>query len=226
MTRPLPWSYTALDDFKNCPRQYYEKRVIKSVKEDRSEQQVWGERVHKHFEERQANRVPLPSELAEHEAFMQKLEDKPGQHFTELKFGFDRKAKPCHFFATDVWCRGVIDYVKTDLDAERPIATVIDYKTGKPHSKFEQLYLFALYTFAMWPVDMVNVQFYWTKTGTVTKKIIGREEVPDLWKLFIPDLKQYAEAFKTDVWQPRPSGLCHGWCPVTTCEFWKPKRAR
>jgi hypothetical protein len=40
----------------------------------------------------------------------------------------------------------------------------------------------------------------------------------------VPDLKQYATAFKTDVWQPRQSGLCNGWCPVTECEFWKPKR--
>ena len=35
---------------------------------------------------------------------------------------------------------------------------------------------------------------------------------------------QYAQAFKTDTWQPRPSGLCNGWCPVKTCEFWQPKR--
>jgi hypothetical protein len=29
---PAPWSYSALEDFKNCPFAYYHKRVIKSVK--------------------------------------------------------------------------------------------------------------------------------------------------------------------------------------------------
>jgi hypothetical protein len=42
----------------------------------------------------------------------------------------------------------------------------------------------------------------------------------------MPDIKQYQQAFVQDVWQARQSGLCHGWCPVTTCEYWKPKRMR
>ena len=57
-----------------------------------------------------------------------------------------------------------------------------------------------------------------------TKKVWGRAEIEALWNLFIGDLRQYAEAFKGDVWQPRPSGLCNGWCPVKTCAHWKPRR--
>jgi len=222
--KPLPWSFTALDDFRTCPRQYYEKRVLKRFKEEKSEQQIWGEQVHKAFELRQRDRVPLPAHLQEHEEFMQRLEKKPGRLAVELKIGLNKQAQPCLFFDPEVWFRGVIDYAKIDLDAERPIATLVDYKTGKEHQKFDQLELFALYGFAKWPVEMVNVQFYWTKTQQVTKRVIGREEVAEKWKKFIPDLKQFAQAFKTDTWQPRPSGLCNGWCPVTTCEFWKPKR--
>jgi hypothetical protein len=47
-----------------------------------------------------------------------------------------------------------------------------------------------------------------------------------LWSKFVPDLRQYMEAFKTETWQARPSGLCNGWCPVTECEHWKPKKVR
>lgn len=222
MAKPIPWSYTGLDQFKNCPRQFYEVRVAKTVKDEPGEAQIWGTRVHEAFEARLAHRTPLPPELAEHEDFLKRLEDKPGIPHTELKIAFNAKAKPCNFFDRDVWYRGVIDLLKVSGDS----AFLVDYKTGKPHDKWEQLYLFAIHTFAMFPVNLVNAQFYWTKTGTVTKKVIGRDEVPKLWGVFLPDLRQYAQAFKDDTWQPRPSGLCAGWCPVTTCEHWKPKRKK
>lgn len=221
--KPLPWSHTALDDFVNCPRSYYEKRVAKSVKEARSEQMIWGEWVHKQFEDRLGLNVPLPADLWIHEPFMQKLDDKPGLNMTEVKFAFDQKAKPCHFFDQHVWFRGVLDFHKVHED----IGLLVDYKTGKPHTKFKQLALFAIYMFHMYPnIRMVNAQYYWTQTQTVSLKAWGREEIPALWGLFIPELKQYAQAFREEVWQPRPSGLCNGWCPVKTCEFWKPRKER
>lgn len=223
--KPLPWSFSSLDDFKNCPRAYHAKRVIKTVQEEKSEAMIWGERVHKHFEDRQAVGTPLPPELAEHEPYMQRLQDKPGEAFTELKIGFNKRAQPCEFFDADVWWRGVIDYLKVDREAGW--AFIVDYKTGKPHQKFDQLQLFALHTVAVYPeVTTLYLQFYWTKTTDVSRMAYTREEVQKLWAKFIPDLKQYAEAFKTDTWQPRQSGLCHGWCPVTDCEFWKPRRSK
>lgn len=224
--RPLAWSFSSLDDFKNCPRAFYEKRIAKSVQQTDSPEMIWGNRVHKAFENRQLSGEALPPELAEHESYMQHLENLAGDYFVcEEKFGFDLKGKPCAFFARDVWARGVIDYLKVDQAAER--ATIVDYKTGKPHDKWIQLALFALYTFAMFPeVQLVNAQFYWTKTAMPTKKVWGRAEVPALWHMFLPDLRQYMQAFKTDTWQERPSGLCNGWCPVTDCPHWRPKRTK
>lgn len=224
--KPQPWSFTVLNDFKNCPRQYYEKRVLKRYKEERTEQQIWGEQVHKAFELRQRINKPLPPHLEEHEEIMRRLEEKPGDLFVEEKAALNRQVQPCDFFADDVWFRGVIDFAKVDLDRSPSIATLVDYKTGKVKNQFDQLELFALYAFARWPVEIVNVQFYWTMTRETTKMVIGREEIPEKWKKFIPDLKQFAQAFKTETWQPRQSGLCNGWCPVKTCEFWKPKRTR
>ena len=224
MTTPKPWSHSALDDFVNCPRSYYEKRIAKSVTEERSEQMIWGEEVHKAFELRQLNGKkvsPLPEALQIHEPFMQRLKAMPGMRWTEQKVGFNRKAEPCDFFAEDVWCRLIIDYKKVHEN----FAVIVDYKTGKPHNKFKQLKLCALHTFADHPdVDTVSVMYYWTKTQTTTMENYTRDQIPELWAPFVPDLRQYAQAFKEDVWQPRPSGLCNGWCPVKDCEFWKPKR--
>ena len=224
MTTPLPWSHTALEDFVNCPRAYYEKRVAKSVKDEETEAMRWGTRVHKMFEDRQkfgVKKSPLPDDMQVHEILMYNLDMEPGVLTAEQKVGLDRRLNPCSFFDKQVWFRGIIDWMKVDGDR----ALVVDYKTGKVHSKFKQLALFALHTFQQYPeVNTVKVKYYWTQAVISTPKEYTRDQIPELWRMFVPDLKQYVEAFKTDTWQPRQSGLCNGWCPVTACEFWKPKR--
>lgn len=221
--KPLPWSHSALADFENCPRAYHTKRIEKSVKEERTQAIIWGEQVHKAFEDRLKLGTPLPETLTEHEDYLRSLQRMQGVSATEQKIALNRQLRPCGFFAADVWFRGIIDYQKiTDRAAH-----LRDYKTGKPHSKFQQLKLFALYTFAQYPlVETVEVKYYWTINKTETGEVYAREQIPALWSEFVPALRQYAEAFKTDTWQPRQSGLCHGWCPVTSCEFWKPKRRK
>lgn len=216
MTVPAPWSHSSLDDFVNCPRAYYEKRVVKSVKEAQSEQMIWGELVHKHFEDRQAKGTPLPDDLAHHEVVMAWLQQLGGAAHTERKVALSKQLAPCGFFDAEVWFRGIIDYTK--ISGSR--ALIIDYKTGKQHSKYQQLKLFALHTFAQYPeVDQVKVSFYWTQTGKSTGETYTRDQIASLWAEFIPNLKQYAQAFKEDIWQPRQSGLCKAHCPVTQCEF-------
>jgi hypothetical protein len=218
---PLPWSPSSLSDFVSCPRSYYEKRIVKSVKQDDTEAMLWGSRVHKAFEERHLNGTILPPELEAHEEYMLKLTVLPGQHYVEHKIALDTKMHPCAFFAPEVWMRCIIDYLKLHDDT----AKIVDYKTGKPHEKFEQLMLNALWVFQAHPgIERVEVEYYWTKTMTTSSREYKRSDVPGLWRKFLPDLKQYKEAFKTDTWQPRQSGLCNGWCPVTGCEFWRPKR--
>lgn len=221
--KPKPWSYSALDKFVSCPRQYYELRIAKSVVEAESEQMRWGTWVHKQFEDRQKHGITLPPEVSSHETLMLQLDALPGVHETEQQVALNRQMQPTPFDAEDVWWRGIIDYVKrTDTHA-----TIVDYKTGKPHQKFGQLKLFALYLFARHPeIDTVRVDFYWTKTHSMTGATYTRSMTHALWNEFLPNLKQYVEAFRTDTWQTRPSGLCHGWCPVTDCDHWKPKRAR
>jgi hypothetical protein len=221
--KPMPWSHSRLEDFKNCPRAFHEKQVLKSVVEAKGEATIWGEVVHKHFEDRLVNGVVLPPEIAMHEPFLAWLESMPGQLSVEERIALDTSAQPCEFFGDNVWFRGVIDVKIVD----GPAALLIDHKTGKHHTKFGQLKLFALHTFAAHPeVETVRAEYYWTQTMTKNGHSYTRADVPKLWAEFIPDLKQYADAFLTDTWQPRQSGLCRGWCPVVDCEFWTPKRKR
>ena len=226
MTTPLPWSHTALIDFKNCPWSFHETRVTKRIGRIRGEDAKWGLYVHKKFEMRQATREPLPTELAEHEPYMVRLDNIPGDRlWVEGQVALNKQIKPCDYWDKNVWWRGVIDWKKLAI-ADRRVA-LVDYKTGKAKDDFDQLMLSALHTFAMYPdVDIVDAHYYWTQTGVDTRKVFGRAEIPSMWAKFVPDLKQYKQAFDTDTWQKRQSGLCGGWCPVIDCEFWHPKRTR
>lgn len=220
---PKAWSHSALSTFENCPRQFYELRVAKSVQDTKGEAVIWGEQVHAHFEDRIGKQTPLPADLACHESYLAWLEAQPGDQYVEERIALDTSMQPCPFFGQNVWYRGVIDYLKVAGVSAR----VVDYKTGKKHSKFGQLKLFALHTFIKFPeVETVRADYYWTQTMTTTGETYHRADMDAMWQEFVPALRQYAEAFRTDVWQPRQSGLCNGWCPVTACEFWRPKRQR
>ena len=228
MAKILPWSFSALDTYANCPRQYFHKYVAKDVPKDTSPEMTWGNQVHKAFEDRQSSlNTPLPDTMAEHEPYMLKLdEQKAGRYFdVERKIALDKTGKPVNeFFGDHIWWRGVIDWHCIDEAAAR--ATMVDYKTGKPHDKWKQLGMFGIWIFMAYPkVDLVSAKFYWTKTQTETKKVWGRADLEHLWGMFMPDLKRYAQSFKQDEWPEKPSGLCRGWCPVKDCPHWKPKPA-
>lgn len=214
--RPLPWSYSGLSQFNNCPRQFEAVRVLKTVKESQGEAQVWGEWVHKQFENRQRDGAPLPAELAEHEPYMQQLAALEGKHFCEQKMALNHKVEPCDFFARDVWNRGVLDFVA--IHHHRAI--IVDYKTGKVKPDLKQLALFALFIFHTYPqVTACYTRYYWTQTKKETEEEFLRGRIPEIWNKFLPDLKQYNTAFKENIWQPRQSGLCKKHCAVVDCEF-------
>ena len=223
--KPLPWSPSAIETFKNCPEQYHHRYVLKDLPpQEQSVEQVYGERVHEVFADRQRpKRVRLPPDLAIHEPFMQELAAQPGWAYIEHKAALAKNLETCEWGDKNVWCRMIIDYLRAD--AKERHACIVDYKTGKPHKKFNQLVIYALWAFQEFGyIDTIKVMFYWTKDRTTTDKTWSRDDVPALWGELVGDLRQYKEAFRSNVWQMRPSGLCNGWCPVIGCKYWRPKR--
>jgi len=219
---PIPWSYSSLNMFKTCPAQFHAVKVVKTAADKTSAAGEYGQYVHKAFEERLRDGKALPSDLAHHEPKMAELEALPGQKFYEQRLALSRTLKPSGFFARDVWSRGVLDLLAIDGDR----AVVVDYKTSKRVPAPTQLILCALYVFHTHPrVDVVDASYYMVTHQTQpASHQYKRSDVARLWKVFSPDLKQYVEAFKTDIWQERPSGLCKGWCPVTHCAHWEKRR--
>lgn len=99
------------------------------------------------------------------------------------------------------------------------------HNTGKRKPNSKQLKLFALLVFIHHPeIKRVKTSFMWIKTGEADHEEFVREQEADLWQEFVGDLARYNAAFKQDMWIPRKSGLCNGWCPVQSCSNWRPKK--
>ena len=217
--RPYPVSHSSLSRFINCPKQFYELRVVKRVKDEQNEASIWGDRVHKSFEQTLKGEAELPPEMACYQGYLDEIKKVTGKMSVEVKLAIDNNLQPCDFYAANAFLRCIVDV----LHVQEERALTMDHKTGKPRPS-RQLKLTALILFHHLPqIQICKTGYFWLKTNTRNTEIYTREQIPELWQEFLPDLRQFKQAFETDTWQPRQSGLCNGWCPVHDCEYWKPK---
>jgi len=227
--KPFAWSHTALDSFENCPKQYYETKVVKRWDQGTTQEMQWGRDVHKAFENYLLHLTPLPPDLATHRDFLDRFRHQPGMLAGEERIALNERFEPCGYFdkapKSPTWWRGQVDARKRDLN--RGFSHILDHKTGKVKTDFTQLKQFAIHEFVANPgVHMVKVEFYWTQIKAANGETYTRDQLPGLIRELIPRLHRFADAFAANAFPPKPSGLCRGWCPVTDCEFWTPKRPR
>lgn len=212
------WTYSQLDKFETCPRQFYHVRVKKDFPEPPTEATIWGERVHKALELRVKEGTPLPEGMTQWEGIANKFAGLTGKKYCELQMAVDRNFQPADW--NNAWSRGIADLVIINKDK----AAIFDHKTGR-RKPTEQLMLYAGYTFAMFPdVDYVTTGFVWLKDKKIDKQEFTREQVSEIWLEFLPRVRKLEMAYEKDNWPCRPSGLCHGWCPAKSCEFYRSKK--
>lgn len=226
--KPKAWSWTALEGFENCPKQYYETRVLKDKYPFiETDEMRWGKVVHKQFENHVLYRSPLTADLAMHQQFLDAFLGQPGTAQAEQRIALDTNFRPCAYFdkSVEVWWRGQVDASKRDL--ARGYSHLVDWKTGKVKNNYDQLKLFAIHEFIAHPeINTVKIEYYWTQIKGSNGETYTRDQLPELIRYFVPRLHRFADAFLEGVFNPKQSGLCAGWCPVTDCEYWRPKRAR
>ncbi len=225
--KPKAWSWTALESFENCPKQFFETRVLKDkYPYIETEEMRWGKLVHKKFEDYILVDAPLPADLVVHQPFLDAFKAEPGTVQAEQRIALDTSFRPCKYFDKDVevWWRGQVDASKRDLAAGR--SHLVDHKTGKVKNVYDQLKLFAIWEFIAHPqINTVKIEYYWTQIKGSNGETYTRDQLPELIAYFVPRLHRLADAFLTNTFIPKQSGLCAGWCPVKDCEFWRPKRA-
>lgn len=212
------WSYSSLTSFETCPRRHYILRVSKQVAEPESEEQRWGNAVHKALEDRVGKKTPLPPGMEKFEKFAAPFDSAAGEVFTETKIALTKNLEPTTWFGKDVWVRCIVD-VGTRRDG---VATALDWKTGKPKPDSDQLRLFAAAIMHKWPeVNKVSTGFVWLAYNKLTKDVFTREQLGEIWSEFSPRVARLDTAAANNSWPPKPSGLCAKWCPVgkSRCEF-------
>lgn len=205
------WSYSSLTAFETCPHRYKLTRITKEVVEPEGEAQRWGNYVHKAFEDRVNEGTPLPETLSLHEGMIDKLLSAPGTTLGEQELAVTAAYKPTGWWDKDAWCRGIVDLVK--INGSKAVA--LDWKTGKRKFDSTQMKLFAALVFSHHPeVEQISTGFVWMKNSAIDKELFTREQIPDIWKEFIPRVRRLELAFEHERWPKKPSGLCRSWCPV------------
>ena len=216
MTKAGAWSYSRMKGFETCPKQYYHVNVLKEYPFEETTATRYGNEFHKAAELYIKEGQPLPGKFAAFEPMMQALRDRPGDKHCELKLGMTEDLKPCSFFAKDVWFRGIVDLLI--LDGDR--AFIVDYKTGKSakYADPDQLELMALVVFAHYPqVKLANAGLVFVVADSFVKEAYEEASRQERWARWFARYAAFEKAHETEVFNPRPSGLCRAHCPVVDC---------
>ena len=216
------WSFSSLNTYYTCPRQYELTYVNPVIPYTQTEATIWGTRVHEALELYIRDGVPLGPEYLQFKSYADKVLSLPGIVRCEGQFGVTQDYKPTSFDDKAAWNRGIIDVSVVNGNK----ALVLDWKTGKVRPDSDQLKLFAGVTFAKYPeVDTVKTAYIWLSHGRDTRETYRREQVPEIWRHFREKVRRLELSYEHNQWIPKPSGLCNGWCGAGKhCEYWKPFR--
>lgn len=219
------WSYSSIKTFDQCPKKYFHLKVAKDVKDDPNEAAIFGDAAHKAAELFIKNGTPIPDKFKVMRPTVEALAKFPGVKHTELKLGVRKTEngfEPCGFFAKDVWWRGIVDLLITNVT----VAHMIDYKTGKDakYADMKQLDLMAGAIFVHFPeVEKIKSGLAYVVSNEFPKKVHRRDKLGEYMSVFDTQLDQLDAARENGVWNPKSGPLC-GWCPVVDCEHWKQRR--
>jgi len=211
-----PWSFSKIKAFEQCPKQFYHEKILKEFPFVETAATRYGTEFHTAAEGYIRDGKPLEDRFTFALDMLESLKAKKGNKIPEQKMGLTENLEPCSFFSKDVWFRGIADLIILDGD----LAWVIDYKTGK-NSKYAdkgQLELMALTVFAHYPqVKIVRGGLLFVISKDLIKDSYTEFDKTKLWKKWLGKYELMKTASETNVWNPKPSGLCKRHCPVTSC---------
>lgn len=223
----VAWSYSSIKTFDQCPKKYYHLKVAKDVKDVAGPEADYGTQAHEVAEHYIKHGTPIPEKFKIMRPVVEALAKFPGEKHTELKLGVSLTGTgyaPTTFFGKDVWWRGIVDLLIVDGDT----AHMVDYKTGKnaKYADMKQLDLMAGAVFCHFPEVMkIKSGLAYVVSNEFPKKTHTRENLDSYMSVFDKQLDYLESAIDSGVWNPKSGPLC-GWCPVVSCEHYKPPRRR
>lgn len=210
------WSYSALKEYLNCPKKYYEIRVAQNYTVIPSEQMIYGTEVHKALEDYVRDGKELAANYLRFKPAVDSLKAIPGDKYPEYEMALFKDKTPCEFSDPARWVRGIVDLLIVDND----FAFIVDYKTGSnKYPDPKQLRLMALMTFAHFPqVNKIKAGLLFVMHGSFITEEYKREDIDSSWGKFEGSLARLTQAYSNGVWEANPTPLCK-YCPVKSCDF-------
>ena len=216
MSSPAPWSFSRIKAFKTCPRQFHEMKVLKLHPQEETQAMLYGTQFHEAAEFYIRDGTELPKRFEYARPALDALNRKRGDKLCEYELGLTADLEPCGFKDDNVWFRGIVDLLIIDGD----LAWVIDHKTGRNarYADKGQLELMALAVFKHFPtIQRINAGLLFVVAGELIKARYHRHQEADMWQKWLTEYGTMEKAYQTDVWNPKPSGLCRKHCPVVSC---------
>lgn len=210
------------DTFSTCPRQYKAKYITKEVEFKPTPETLYGDEVHDALERAIKQGSDLPPRFASYQRFLDWVRSQPGTVVAEGRMAVNEQWQPVPYFDKSARWRGMVDVVVRNETG----SLIFDWKTGKVRDNPNQLSMYATFELSSHPqVPEVKAGFIWLKDQSVSPPTTyTRDQLAKMheeWDYRAETLDYVAEV---DKFPEKPSGLCNGWCDVTSCKFWKPKR--
>lgn len=214
-------SYSGLKTFEQCPRKYYETKVIKIHPHQDTDATLYGKSVHEACELYIRDGKPLGGH-SRFKSLLDQLNSINGDKHCEMELAVCKDGKAVAFDDENAKFRGIADLVIIDGTK----AYVFDYKTGgAKYPDTAQLELMALFLMAKFPeILVVKGALLFLLHDTVIKATYHKRDELSMWKLWHKKVNTIQAVTESGVWPERSSGLCP-YCPCTTCPSWKPKRS-
>lgn len=211
------YSHSALKQFKTCPRQFYEMRILKAWPREDTTQTLYGTELHLALELAIRDNVPLPAHLAFLQPVLDTVMSLPGEKYAELELAVNKELEPCPMDDPLAWMRGIIDLAIINGTSAR----IIDWKTGSnKYPDKDQLTLMALLLFAHYPaVQEVKSALLFVLKDDMVKHETPKNKAASLWSAFREDVAKVERCHETGVWHEKSSGLCKRYCAVLTCFY-------
>ena len=166
-------------------------KIAKDYHEGETEAMRYGTEAHLVAEEFIRDGKPVPDKFAYMKDPLEALSRRRGNKLTEIKMGL-----------TAAW--------------------VVDYKTSKSakYADKGQLELMAMATFKHFPeVKKVHAGLVFVVAKKFVKEKYTDDMQPALWDKWLANYNHMEIAYKEDVWNARPSGLCKRHCAVIECVY-------